>query len=66
MHKELIIAYLVRAEEFLAGRSLTVALLIFTSLPPPMPGLPSDLAISSTQLCCDACLSPPTTDSSVL
>ena len=61
MHKDL-----VRAEGFLAGRSLTVALLIFTSLPPPMPGLPSDLAISSTQLCCDACLSPPTTDSSVL
>ena len=61
MHKDL-----VRAEGFLAGRSLTVVLLIFTSLPPPMPGLPSDLAISSTQLCCDACLSPPTTDSSVL
>uniref|UniRef100_A0A0A9GIF3 Uncharacterized protein n=1 Tax=Arundo donax TaxID=35708 RepID=A0A0A9GIF3_ARUDO len=58
---------LVRAEESLAGRSLIVVLLIFTSLPPPKSGLPSHLAISSTQLCCDACLSsPPPTNSSVL
>jgi hypothetical protein len=64
---QLMIPYLVRADEFLAGRNLIVVVLIFTSLPPPTPGLPSDLAISSTQLCCNACLSsPPPLDSSVL